>query len=59
MARLGNCCVTLTHNTFTELEEFLNEYWENIAQFRCAKLLQTNSRRLTTVIAGKGVSNMY
>ena len=43
------------HN-FTELEQFCAEEWENIAQSRCAKLVETYPNRLTAVIAVKGAS---
>ena len=42
----------------TELEQFCTE-WANIAQSRCAKLVETYLNRLTTVIAVKSASTKY
>ena len=46
------------HN-MTELEQFCAEEWANIAQSRCAKLVETYPNRLTAVIAAKGASTKY
>ena len=43
----------------TELEQFCTEEWENIAQSRCAKLVETYPNRLTAVMAVKGASTKY
>ena len=43
----------------TELEQFCTEEWKNIAQSRCAKLVETYSNRLTAVSAVKGASTKY
>ena len=40
----------------TELEQFCTEEWANIAQSRCAKLVETYPNRFTVVIAVKGAS---
>ena len=43
----------------TELEQFSAEELANIAQSRCAKLVETCPNRLTAVIAVKGASTKY
>ena len=43
----------------TELEQFYSEEWANIAQSRCAKLVETYPNRLTAVIAVKSASTKY
>ena len=45
--------------SLTELEQFCTEEWENIAQSRCAKLIETDPNRLTAVIAVKDASTKY
>ena len=40
----------------TELEQYHGEEWVNIAQSRCAKLVDTYPNRITAVIAVKGAS---
>jgi len=43
----------------TEVEQIYKEEWENIRKSRCAKLIQTDPRRLGAVIAAKGTSPKY
>ncbi|KAJ8372565.1 hypothetical protein AAFF_G00281420 [Aldrovandia affinis] len=43
----------------TELEQFCKEEWANIAQSRCAKLVETYPNRLMAVIKAKGASTKY
>ena len=43
----------------TELEQFCLEEWENIAQSRCAKLVENYPNRLTAVISVKCTSTKY
>ena len=43
--------------TLTELEQFCPEKWANIAQSRCAKLVEIYPTRLTVGNAVKGASN--
>ena len=43
----------------TELEQFCSEKWANIAQSRCAKLLETYPNKLTAAIAVIGASTKY
>ena len=43
----------------TELEQFCTEEWENIAQSRCAKLVEICPNRLAAVIVVKGASTKY
>ena len=47
-----------SHN-LTELEQFCAEEWANIAQSRCAKLMETYPNRLTAIIAVNGASTKY
>ena len=44
---------------FTELEQFCAEEWANIAQARCAKLVETYPNSLLAVIAVKGAFTKY
>ena len=46
-------------DNLTELEQFYAEEWANIAQSRCARLVETYPIRLTAVIAVKGASTKY
>ena len=40
----------------TELEWICREEWEKLLKYRCAKLVESFSRRLEAVIAAKGAS---
>ena len=54
--------ITVHHRfpcNLTELEQFCSEEWANIAQSRCAKLVETYPNRLTAVIAVKGASTKH
>ena len=44
---------------FTELEQFCTEEWVNIAQLRCAKLIETDVYKITAVISVEGASTKY
>ena len=43
----------------TELQQFCKEEWAGIAQSRCAKLVETYSKRLMAAIQAKGGSTKY
>jgi hypothetical protein len=46
-------------SNWKELERFFLEEWAKIPVSRCAKLIETNTKRLAAVIAAKGGSTKY
>ena len=46
-------------SNLTELEQFCQEEWANIARCRCANLVETYPKRLPAVIAAKCGSTKY
>ena len=46
-------------SNLTELQLFCQEEWTNISISRCAKLVETYTKRLAAVIAAKGGSTKY
>ena len=46
-------------SNLTELEQFWQEEWANIARSKCANLVETYPKRLAAVIAAKGGSTNY
>ena len=46
-------------SNLTKLERSCREEWEKLPNYRCAKLVASNPRRLEDVIAAKGYSTKY
>ena len=51
--------VFIPQSNLTELELFCKEEWAKMSVCTCAKLVETNHKRLETVIAAKGGSTKY
>ena len=49
----NNCAANAPPSNLTELERICREEWEKLCEYRCAKLVASNPRRLEAVIAAK------
>uniref|UniRef100_A0AAZ3ST46 Tc1-like transposase DDE domain-containing protein n=1 Tax=Oncorhynchus tshawytscha TaxID=74940 RepID=A0AAZ3ST46_ONCTS len=46
-------------SNLTELERICREDWEKLSKYRCAKLVESYTRRLKAVNAARGASTKY